>query len=101
MDDTAGMGVVVIETVDQDAVDECGVAHRQPRRESDDLRVAFAREATHRGQGPVCEIEAGRGERYPNGIQHQMLRPGCDSGRDLLEAEPGRETAEGLADEWR
>ena len=48
MDDAAAMGVVEVEAVDQDAVDQSGVAQRQPRRHADDGEIAGAGEAGHR-----------------------------------------------------
>ena len=90
VDDTAAMGVVEIEAVNQNAVDQRRIAQRQPRRHADDGEIAGARKAGNGCHRPVREVIAGRGERDADRIENQVLGACGHRGRDCR----GRERAD-------
>ena len=61
MDDAAGMRVVEVEAVHEDAVEERGIARRQPQRQADHGHRALSAEAGDGGHGFVGEVVAARG----------------------------------------
>src|SRR5215469_18298726 len=81
------MGIVEVETMNQNAVHEHGVAKCEPSPNADHRRRAGA-QLLHSGERNRCKRIFGRGERNPHRVQDQMLCAVTHGGRDLGMTEP-------------
>ena len=73
MDDAAGVRVVEVEAVHQDAVEQRRVPRRQAQRQADHGHLARPAQAGNGRRGLVGEIVAAGGKRDAGGIEHQVL----------------------------
>ena len=73
VNNAAGVGIVEIEPVDEDAVHERRVAHRQPRRHADHRGIPGSGKRGDRRHRSTGEIVGGRGERNPHRVEDEML----------------------------
>ena len=101
MDDAAGVGVVEVEAVHQDAVEQRRVARRQPQRQADDRHVARPAEAGDRRRRLVGEVVAAGGQRDAGRIEDQVLGALAHLGRDGGRREVMREARQRLGDQLR
>ena len=101
VDHPGGVRVVEIEPVNQDAIHQRRVAQRQFGRHADHRRVPGARETRDRGERPMREIEAGRGERNAHAVEDQMLRARHGRRRDRARLEAADEARQVLGNQRR
>lgn len=101
VDDAAGMRVVEVEAVHQDAVEECGIARGQAQRQADYGDAALPAEARDGGRRLVGELVTAGGERDAGGVQHQMLGPLAHLGWNRLGSQVMGKVRQRLGDELR
>jgi hypothetical protein len=101
VDDAAAVGVVEVEAVHEDAVEERGVAWRQAQRQADDRHVARPAEARDRGCRLAREVVAAGGERNACRIEDQVLGALAHLAGDGRRREVMREARQRLGDQLR
>ena len=101
MDHAAGVGVVEVEAVHEDAIEQCRIARRQAQRQADHRHAARAAEAGDRRRRLVGEVVARGGERDAGRIEHQVPRPLADLGRNGRRRQVVREGRQRLGDQLR
>ena len=99
VNDPAGVGVVEIEPMDQDAVHQRRVARRRPCRHADHGSVSGSGKAGDRDERAAGEIVGGRRERDPDRIEDQMLGAREHGHRNRIGGNCADETRELLGDQ--
>ena len=101
MDDPAGVRVVEVEAVHQDAVEQRGVPRRQAQRQTDHGNIPRPAQSRDRGRRLVGEVVAAGGERNACRIEDQVLGPLAHLGRDGCRREVMGEARQRLGDQLR
>ena len=73
MDDAAAMGIVEVEAMNQNAVDQRRVAQWQPRRDADDREVTGAGKPGNCRHGPMRKIIGRGGKRDADRVENKMF----------------------------
>ncbi len=88
VDDRAAVRVVIVEPVNEGAVEMGRIALGQAQVHADDRKFAGTADLAQRRRQPIREIEPDRREADSERVQDVQLCPGNDIGRNLIQLEP-------------